>query len=275
MLSRQNGAGVEALVPFFMLVLLAESKTMSNLEGTVDDKILAEHLPVFENTADGIMTRMESLSPADISSILGISHQLSVKAHNLAYEFSHKATGYEAIYGFTGEAFRSLDAKTLTPEALNYSKNNLQFISSVYGLLKSSDIIKPYRCEFNKPVAPDNKTPIQIFKPKITTYLVNYIKDNKVRDIINLLPADADKCIDWKIVRAFAKVHKICFQTITPEGKLKTPIAKRLKELRGLMAREILLNQIDSFQELTNIRSEHFIFSADDSKPLLPVFIAD
>ena len=218
---------------------------------------------------------MENLSPIQIAEILGISNQLAIKAHSLAFDFPHKATGYKAIFGFTGEAFKSLDAKTLGNSELENANKCLRLISSVYGFLHPSDIIKPYRCEFNKPIAPGHKTPIQVFKPKITVELVKYIKENKIQDVVNLLPGDADKCIDWKIVRAFVKVHKICFQTITPEGKLKTPLAKRLKELRGEMARRILTDGLQNFQELTKMESNNFVFSPNDSKPLLPVFLTD
>ena len=267
--------GSRHLFRFFMLTLLAESKTMAPSPEAVSAIDFQNHTPVFESSADAIMAKMESLRPSEISQILGISSQLAVKAHNLAFEFPNKLTGYKALFGFTGEAFKALDASSLPQEAIGNADSNLRFISSVYGLLKPDDIIKPYRCEFNKPIAPGNQTPIQLFKQKNTIELVNFIKENKINDIINLLPGDADKCIDWKIVRAFAKVHKICFQFISPDGKLKTPIAKKLKETRGLMARQILIEGVDSFKELIDMKSNHFIFSPGDSKPLLPVFITD
>ena len=275
MLSRQNGAGVEALVPFFMLILLAESKTMASQQKQIDPSVFDQHTPVFEEVADAIMANIEQLSPGDISEILGVSHQLAIKSRSLAYDFPHKLTGYQALYGFTGEAFKGLDATSLSEDGVNNAFQDLKFVSSVYGWLNASDIIKPYRCEFNKPIAPGRKTPIEVFKPKNTVELVKEIKERKIQDVINLLPGDADKCIDWKIARAFAKVHKVCFRVLTPDGNLKTPLTHRLKELRGLMARTILNENIQSFKELTEIESDHFVFSPVDSKPLLPVFISD
>lgn len=258
-----------------MLVLLAESKTMASSQVEVTESEYNSHKPLFENLADEIMANLESFPPADISQIMGISNALAVKAHSLAYEFPHKSTGYKALFGYTGEAFKALDAETLSEQAVETAFSKLKFISSIYGFLNSSDIIKPYRSEFNKPFAPNHKTPIDIFKSKVTIAIVNHIKENKISDIINLLPGDAEKLIDWKIVRAFAKVHKICFQTMTPDGCLKTPIAKRLKELRGLMTREILINNLSDFDAITKFESSDFIFSPTDSKPLLPVFISD
>ena len=246
---------------------------MSDSQSPISDIEFLNHKPVFEETADTIMSLMVQKSPMEIASLMGISNQLAIKARTLAYDFPNKITGIKALYAFIGEAFRALDIKSIPAEKLDESQHNLRIISSVYGVLKPFDIIKPYRCEFNKAIATDNKTPIQLFKPKNTIDIVNFIKENKVKDIIDLLPGDADKCLDWKIIRAYSNVHKICFQTITPEGKLKTPIAKRLKELRGLMARLIFRENISSFNELISREWDHFAFSEVDSKPGLPVFI--
>ncbi|MCH5225975.1 MAG: YaaA family protein [Muribaculaceae bacterium] len=258
-----------------MLTLLAESKTMSANQNEVSEEYYNSNKPILEDIADALMLKMSEMQPSEIAASLAISGQLAVKARNLAYDFPYKQTGYPALEGFTGEAFRSLDISTLSPQALQRAERDLKFISSVYGILDSSSVIKPYRNEFNKALRKDEKSPIQLFKPKVTVELAKYIKENKVQDIINLLPADADKCIDWKILRAFTKVHKVVFQIMQPDGTLKTPIAKRLKELRGLMARDILMNGISTFSELINFESDHFVFSPEHSKPLLPVFLAD
>ena len=246
---------------------------MSNRQVTIEPPVFLDHKPILEEMADSIMEYMVNLAPSKIAEILGISNQLAIKAHSLAYDFPNKLMGCRALYAFTGEAYRGLDVKTMGESAIINANNNLRIISSLYGILRPSDIIKPYRCEFNKNIGPLQQAPIKIFKPKVTVDLVNSIKDNKIKDVINLLPGDADKCIDWKVIRAFSKVHKICFQTITHEGKLKTPVTGRLKELRGIMARTIFEEGISSFSDLTQIKSNHFIFSPEDSKPGLPVFI--
>lgn len=258
-----------------MLTLLAESKTMSAQQRPVDASELAAHTPVFQEQASLIMDNIQQMSVAEIASRMGISSQLASKARELAFDFPHSLTGYEAIFGFTGEAFRGLEAGSLSADALEKAKNELKFISSVYGILNSHDIIKPYRSEFSKPVAPEGKTSIQYYKPKVTIEMAKLLKNTGPVDVINLLPADADKCLDWKLLRAFAKVHKVVFQVPDNKGGLKTPLAKRLKELRGIMARTILMDDIKSFKELTEFESPHFIFSPQHSKPLLPVFIAD
>ena len=266
--------GSRHLFRFIMLTLLAESKTMASNQSEISPDLFKQHTPVLENIADSIMEYLASLPINEISKNLGISNQLAIKAHNFAYEFPHKVTGIRALKAFIGEAYRALDVNSLPEEVFLNIDDKLKIISSVYGILNPSDIIKPYRSEFNKPISADNNTAIQIFKPKVTIEFVKFIKENKVSEIIDLLPADADKCLDWKIIRAFASVQKICFQVFSNQGKLKTPIASRLKELRGLMARNILANNITSFDLLKSMETEHYVFSPEYSKTGLPVFIA-
>ena len=277
MLSRQNGTGVEASVPFYfypMLVFLAESKTMSSEQLPLASSEYENHMPLLEKMADAIMSNISHLSPPEISEKMGISGQLGVKTLNLAYDFANKTIGYLALEGFTGEAYKGLEAFTMTKEGKDNAAKDLRIISSAYGYLRPSDIIKPYRLEYNKEICPDDMTPIKYFKPKVTVEIVKEIKEANIKDIIDLLPADADAMLDWKIIRAFAKVHKICFKVMKSDGSLKTPIAKRLKELRGKMSRFIFENGIDSFNQLISTESPDFIYSPLDSKPGLPVFIS-
>ena len=258
-----------------MLIFLAESKTMRAEQQPVAPSQFSEKSPLLETMADKLMADFSSFSPYEISERLGISLPLAIKSRSLAYEFANKSIGSQALYTFTGEAFRGLQATSLSPEAKEIADTSLRFISSAYGILSPSSIIKPYRLEYNKKCAPEDKTPVQYFKSKVTIAVVNQIKTDGVKDIINLLPADAEMMLDWKIIRAFAKVHKICFRSMLPDGKLRTPSSQRLKELRGLMCRMILQNSIQSFSSLISQESPHFAYSPDDSRPLLPVFIAD
>lgn len=256
-----------------MLILLAESKTMSTDQIQVCQETFESNKPIFEGLADSLMEHVSTLTPTEVSEILGISNSLASKAISFAYDFPNKTMGYKALFAFTGDAYRGLEASSLNEGSISRSKSQLRIISSAYGILSPENIIKPYRLDFNKPISIQGETPVKTFKSKVTIDLVRYIKDNSFKEIINLLPAEAEACIDWKILRAFSKVYKITFKTIDSDGKLHTPLAKYLKELRGRMARTILQQNIDNFKALTVFDSLHFIYSAADSKPGLPVFI--
>lgn len=275
MLSRLNGILVEAGIPFFMIVLLAESKTMSPVQFQINETEYKDHTPLLEETAELINKSISELSAATISEILGVSNQMAVRILKLAYDFPLKSMGYPAYKGFTGEAYKYLDFNSIPPEKLIYAEESLRIISSLYGILRPSDIIKPYRLDFNKNCGPGKQNLAKYLKPKVTIELVRLLKEKKTTEVIDLLPADAALCIDWKIVRAFAKVNKVCFKRIKNDGTLVTPIASHLKELRGLMTRDIILNKINSFNDLVSFESDNYNFSPTDSKTGLLFFICD
>ena len=256
-----------------MIILLAESKTMASQQDEISEQEYLIHRPLLEDMADKTMAFIATLNCSQISEMLGVSSQLSRKIINLAYEFPAKTKGNNALHSFTGDAYRALDASSLNRETIIRANKHLRIISSLYGILKPDDIIKPYRLDFNKDCGPDHVNMTKYLKSKVTISLVNFIKQTEQQEIIDLLPADASKCLDWKIIRAFSKVNKICFQTLTPAGKLRTPQAARLKELRGKMTRFILQEDIKTFSDLINYRNDDFVYSPDDSKLGLPVFI--
>ena len=256
-----------------MIFLLAESKTMSSVQTDISPECFDSHKPSLENSADSIMEYVRRFSAPQLASVMGVSHNLAVNALKFAYDFPNKTSGYQAIEAFTGEAFRAFDVNSLTEDQRNFLKPNLRIISSAYGILRPDDIVKPYRLEYNKPVAGENMTPVKFFKSKVTIELVNYLKASGIKEIVNLLPGDADACLDWKLIKAFAKVYKICFLSFDKHGNLKTPHSGKIKELRGSMARFISIHNITDFNSLKSTESDKFIYSAADSKPGLPVFI--
>lgn len=256
-----------------MIFLLTESKTMSSSQTDITPDDFELHKPILEDSADSIMEYEKHFTASELASVMGISNSLAVNSLIYAYDFPNKTTGYQAIDGFKGEAYKALEVDSLSKSQRNFLIPNLRIISSAYGILKPDDIIKPYRLEYAKPIAGENLTPQKLFKSKITIEIVNYLKASGIKEIINLLPGDADACIDWKIVRAFSKVYKISFLSVNQHGDLKTPSSVKLKELRGSMARFIAVNNITDFNTLKTMESSKFIYSAADSKPGLPVFV--
>lgn len=255
-----------------MLILIAESKTMSSSCHEVSVEEMKNNTPRFEEEALKIADHFRTLPVADLATEIGISPSLAVKASKYFYDFSFKDCGEESIKAFTGEVFKALNFNTLQEEAKQTGYADIRIISSLYGILKSADIIKPYRLEFKASYEPVSSNLIKFWKPKITVSLGKEIKDRNESEILNLLPGDASNCIDWKLLKAFAKVIRPDFKIIDDNGNLKTPNAGKLKETRGLFLRNILENKL-TFEGIMNFHSNHLNISKEESKPGLPLFI--
>ncbi len=84
-------------------------------------------------------------------------------------------------------------------------------------------------------------------------------------EILNLMPADAAKCIDWKLLPKGTDVWKIDF-VVFKEGKEKTPDAGKLKRLRGTILRQILTEGITDIYGITQIDSDMYVYDKIDCK---------
>ena len=254
-----------------MLILIAESKTMLEQEQSVSRECFEANTPAGEASADAVMARVADMDIADIAAAIKISPAMAAKSKRMAYEFPNKQTGLRAIDAFTGVVFKNFDYSSLSPEEKERTAANVRIISSLYGWLRPEDIIKPYRFDFTTPLATDDKTFAAYWKKDVTIQLVKYLKTTGEKNILNLLPADAAKSIDWKLVKNFAKVWKADFKE-QDGAAVRTPHAGRLKALRGLLLRDIITQAITTPQALIAHESDTFLPLPTPDRPDLIAF---
>lgn len=241
-----------------MLILIAESKTMDGRQKMIPSDIWETHKPVGEDLAVQIMNGLQRLSQSELISETGFSASLAAKLRQLIYEFPNKALGQKAIETYNGVVFKALDYESLNDNEKFLCERNVRIISSLYGFLRPDDIIKPYRLDFTTKVAP-NGAPLNSFWKKDTTIqLVKAIREEGHSELLNLLPADAAKCVDWKIIKRFCKVWKIDFVEVAEGDMTKTPAANKLKTMRGKLLNRILRDEIDDVLKLKAIESDDF-----------------
>lgn len=244
-----------------MIILIAESKTMQQEEQPVSSSVFESNTPLGEDAADKIIDKYSGLSVTELAELTGLSPSLAVKMQKMIYEFRNKALGLEAIKAFTGVVFKALDFESLGKEAAERCREEVRIISSLYGWLRPGDIIKPFRLDFKSkvPVEEDkDKTLSQYWRQDVTIRLVKCLQTNSINEILNLLPGDASLCIDWKLVKRFAKVWTVDFQEMKEGGVLKTPNAGRLKTMRGTLLRQILQEDIKDVNTLMHVSSPHY-----------------
>lgn len=242
-----------------MLTLIAESKTMLDDQQIVSAQTLENHTPAGEKQASEIMEALGRLSQPELLARTGFSPSLAAKLRQMIYEFPNKSLGLKAIEAYTGVVFKALKYATLSPREQMLCNRNVRVISSLYGLLRPDDIIKPYRLDYTTKAAPSDKALNSFWKTDVTIRLVKDINREGRTQLINLLPADAAKCIDWKVVKRFCKVWKVDFAEVTDGGQTKTPTANKLKTMRGLLLRHILRDGIATVADLRAVISDDFI----------------
>ena len=239
-----------------MLILIAESKTMTACDGFVTPELYEKHRPESEKKADEIMSLISRVSPREIAERGSLSLSMAIKLHRQALEFIDKSHGQAAIEAFTGVVFKAIDYKTMMQDnRVNFQKC-VRIISSLYGYLRPDDIIKPYRMDYTSRLAPTGVAMSVYWNNVVTASLALELKATGTTEILNLLPGDAAKCIDWKTINKLAKVWTVDFKDIKDGGKLATPHAGLLKKLRGHLLREIVTRNIVSVHDLLSLKTD-------------------
>lgn len=233
-----------------MLTLIAESKTMTPCDLPVEATAGDASRPVFADRAGEIMADLARMPADELAARTRLSPALLTRLRGMARDFAYTATGQRSIEAFTGVVFKAFDYATLDGAARAFTAGHVAIVSSLYGWLRPDDIVKAYRLDFTAHAAPGGRTMAAYWRREVTGRLLDAIDRGGHKAVINLLPGDAARCIDWQAVSRVARVYKVDFREITDGGASRTPQAVRLKTLRGRLLRHIAVTGTDSPEAL-------------------------
>lgn len=232
-----------------MKILL--SPTKKQIE---NPSIKSHSIPHFIESAKSITKFMLGLGETELQKILNISR--SISNENWKRLNSWEIESYNpAITTFVGEAFNYLDPASFSDDDLSYANDNLFIFSGLYGILRPLDSIKPYRLDIKDKINLDGyRSLYHYWSENITNFLIDEIGSNKNELIIDLSSKEYSKAVTFKSLPC---------KTITPEfkslvdGKLKT-VAIWSKRMRGLLAREIIINRVKDEETLKKVVLEDY-----------------
>lgn len=215
-----------------MKIITSPAKLM-NIENSTD--FLKPTTPAFIEEAAFIHSHLKEKTPKYLSELMEISAKLADENWERNQNWKPKPASREsapAMFAFTGEVYRGLDAKTLDKKEVNYLQKNYRILSGLYGLLKPSDKVMLYRLEMGRNFEFDDyKNLYSFWRDKLTEKLNSELKSNDI--ILNLASNEYFKALDKKKLNA--PVIDFDFFELK-DGKLKT-IVVYTKHARGLMVR--------------------------------------
>jgi cytoplasmic iron level regulating protein YaaA (DUF328/UPF0246 family) len=213
-----------------------------------------------------LIKQCKKLTPADISSLMGISDKL---AGLNAARFGEWATPFtqenarQAILAFNGDVYTGLDAKSFSEKDFAFAQQHMRILSGLYGLLKPLDLMQAYRLEMGKKLDNDRGSNLyQFWGDIITEHLNAAIEAQGDNVLINLASNEYFKSVKKKSLKA---------EVITPafkdwkNGQYKM-ISFFAKKARGLMARYIIENQITDVEQLKGFDVAGYQYSTELSK---------
>ncbi|MGB1198274.1 MAG: peroxide stress protein YaaA [Thalassotalea sp.] len=213
-----------------------------------------------------LIDRCLQLSPADISSLMGISDKLAglnaARFGEWSQPFSTE-NARAAVLAFNGDVYTGLDAKTLTDVNFDFAQQHMRILSGLYGLLKPLDLMQAYRLEMGTKLTNIRGANLYQFWGSIITNKLNQaLAEQGDNILINLASNEYFKAVKKKELNA---------EIITPafkdwkNGQYKM-ISFFAKKARGLMARYIIENNITDLAQLKHFDSAGYQYDADLSQ---------
>ncbi|MDT8717909.1 peroxide stress protein YaaA [Clostridium sp. 19966] len=240
-----------------MLMILSPAKTL-NFEKVHSQ--LSYTTPRFVKEASQVMKELKKYSPPELESLMKINSKLSELnfKRNLAWSKEHSLeNSKQALFCFDGAVYHGFAADSLKEEHIAFAQQHVRILSGLYGMLRPLDLIEPYRLEMGiKLPVKNNNNLYEFWKDALLEYFNKEMKLQKEQVLVNLASKEYYSAIDMK--KLGGKVVTPIFKDYN-HGKYKI-VAIYAKRARGLMARYISENKIESAEELKNFDLEGYEF---------------
>lgn len=248
-----------------MIILIAESKTMRPCNGVVAPEDFAAHTPVSEARAAELVNGLSEMTTGELAERVKLSMAMSQKLKRMLYDFPCKTTGCAAMEAFTGVVFKAFGCDTLTDKEREETQRRVRIVSSLYGWLRPDDIVKPYRFDYTSPVGPEGESLAKYWCGSVTECLLREIVSADCGGVLNLLPTDAMRFIDWKRVEEETDVWRAEFREVSEGGVMRTPNSSYLKKLRGELLRRIISERAETAEAIAALTGANFMGEALDA----------
>lgn len=208
---------------------------------------------------------LRSKTAAQLRKLMDVSDALAREAlqYLLNYSEEHsEGNTKSAIYAFSGDVYRGLDAASLSDREVEYCEQHIRILSGFYGLLRPLDRIQPYRLEMGLALkvgkCPDLYT---YWKPHIGKWLAADLAAAKSPTIINLASQEYFNAIPLEEL-AVPVIH-IHFREMAG-GKMVFR-SFNAKRARGAMARYMADARCNKVGELKQFDLVGYSFEPDAS----------
>jgi cytoplasmic iron level regulating protein YaaA (DUF328/UPF0246 family) len=209
--------------------------------------------------AERLNKMLKKKSAKSLSKFMNISDDLGRLNYERNQEWELPFTtenARQAVYAFSGDVYRGLDAYTIDAEKLNNLQDTVRILSGLYGVLKPLDLIQPYRLEMGTRMKVGrNKNLYEFWKKKVTQTLNDELKEDEL--FLNLASNEYFKAIDPKVLKV--PVITASFKEFK-NGEYKM-IGFFAKYARGLMTRYIIDTNAKTLDDLKGFDYEGYGFN--------------
>jgi cytoplasmic iron level regulating protein YaaA (DUF328/UPF0246 family) len=251
----------------FFVAILSPSKLMNE---TFQEFTGETTLPSFIKETEALCSELKTVSIEDWKHKMKITDELALNTQSRFQKWNKKdlSKGIPAAMLFSGEAFKSLDAKSFSTRNWKQAISVLRILSGFYGVLRPTDAVLPYRLMVGTPYkTKKGKTLYSYWSEMVTKNLEKEIAPNGY--LLNLASDEYFKIIDTKNFK-----RKILhFKFFQMKGKEMKSIPTFSKQARGSMARFVVESNAKSIDALKKFEAEGYSINEKLSDENTLVFV--
>jgi cytoplasmic iron level regulating protein YaaA (DUF328/UPF0246 family) len=229
--------------------------------------------PLFQGQSQALIDILKDIPRSRLKALMGLSDKLT----DLNYDrYQHYSTPFDpsnakqAVYAFRGDTYVGLDADSLSVDDVAYAQNHLGILSGLYGVLRPLDLVQAYRLEMGTKLPNDQGENLYDFwGDRLSQYCEEALGDHKNKTIISLASNEYIKSIRLKALSVpFITCH---FKEVKDD--VPKVIGLFAKRARGMMARYMIQNRIETPEDLKNFDMDGYVFNASLSSEQDFVFL--
>lgn len=243
----------------FFVAILSPSKLMNETVERFNGSATSFE---FVSETEALCSELKKVSGEEWQQKMKITEEL---ARNTQQRFSiwnkkDLSKGIPAALLFSGEAYKSLDAKSFSKLNWKQAQQSLRILSGFYGILKPTDTVLPYRLMVGTPYKTKaGHTLYKYWSSLVTSQLEAEIEKNGY--LLNLASDEYFKLVDQK---NFSR-KIIHFKFLQKKGKELKSVPTFSKQARGAMARYIIQATPKSIEDLQAFNLEDYKYSSEHS----------
>lgn len=229
--------------------------------------------PLFGETTAKIVAACQQLSVEEIAKTMQINPEMAHDVYGWFQSFGFKNTPQRAAaLAYNGIAYKGLNAHDFSADDFAFAQQHLNILSGLYGMLRPFDLIKPYRLEMGRKIAPQGfNTLYEVWQDMLASHLSEKMTAEKSNTIINVASKEYAKVIKKSKLPKGTKIIEINF--LQQENDRLKQIVVHTKKARGLMARFVIKNRLTKPEDVKAFHYEDYFFYPKLSNENLWVFV--
>lgn len=250
-----------------MLLLLSPAKKL-DYDSPVRSTLHTQ--PLFVEQSAELIKVLKKKSASDIAALMKLSDalaKLNVERYAAWKPVFNQTNSRQAVLAFNGDVYEGLDAPSLSDTQLKWAQDHVALLSGLYGVLRPLDLMQPYRLEMGTRLeTKKGKNLYEFWGSTIAQYLNQHLAEQakgkkQAGVVLNLASEEYFKSVDLNVLQA--RVVQCVFQDYK-NGVWKI-ISFHAKRARGLMARYVIQNKINTVEKLQDFSDEGYAYAPAES----------